>query len=78
MDTASTVLLVLGGITALLIYYWTSKPIAHPTIKESKDGATVEKCPYCSGVVGTSVKDSVSWRIAQKDTCPHCGKKIKR
>ena len=78
MDNATIVLLILGGIAALLINHLTSGPIIPSIIKESKDGATIEKCPHCKAVIGTAAKESVTWRISKKDTCPHCNKKIKR
>ena len=78
MDDATVVVLVAGVILFLIAHRLTAGPSASPTTKESKDGATIEKCPRCHGIVGVSVKGTVSMRLSNKDKCPHCGQKIKR
>jgi hypothetical protein len=78
MDT-TIVILTAGTVIAIyLLCLLFREPGVQPVIRDSINGATVEKCPHCNGVVGVSLKESVTWRISQKDVCPHCNRKIKR
>lgn len=78
MDTTIVILTVGGVIVVCLLCLLFREHGAQPVIKEPISDATVEKCPHCDGVVGVSLKESVTWRISKKDVCPHCNRRIKR
>jgi hypothetical protein len=78
MDTTIAILIAGAVIVACLLLFLFRESAVPSVIKEPIDGATLEKCPHCDGVVGASLKDSVIWRISKKDVCPHCNHRIKR
>lgn len=78
MDNGLLTLLILTTGIWVIRKVWAATEPAQAVIKETVESATLERCPSCNGVVGTLLKDSVAWRISQKNVCPHCGKKIKR
>jgi len=76
-----------NGCLTLLIFaiggWWIHNVLAatkppSPVLKEPIDGATLERCGSCQGVLGVAAKNSVTFRVTEKNVCPHCGKKIKR
>jgi hypothetical protein len=78
MDKGCIAMLIITLVAWWLLSRLTAPVTARPVIKESIDGATLERCWNCRGVVGAALKESITWRVSHKDRCPHCGKKIKR
>jgi hypothetical protein len=56
MDTTILTLIVGGVIVNCVLIFLFRGRSGQPVIKESVDGAVVEKCPHCDGVVGVSLK----------------------
>jgi len=77
MDTTIVILTVAWVIVVYLLTRLFRVPDV-PQVTKEQAGATVEKCPHCKGIIGVSLKDSVTWQMSDTGKCPHCNGRIKR